>query len=355
MTESPSERTASSILPPAAPEDGGGEDAGGGRAARFFRRLIHERVPYGIDHLMAPLLRPSDTLVLSGYWRSGTTWLHESLARLMAAKTVFEPFHFLVPDVHEIFSDQGLSGRPAPFLELYMPFSGEPLRPPLHGVFKRALTADIPGRIVRLVRKGPAESLRRRVVVKFVRAHLCLRAAQKTFGMPVIHLYRDPRAVVGSIKRLNWSWLFEHLFLAEQLLEPADGRALYFDRWRAEILDYDRRDTISRIVAHWALTEMFLLDSYRTEPGARIAFLRYEDLCRAPERIPEILNGLMVPHRSRNDFRALDADSFSTSSSRRGASMSDRIGSWKEDLTSSEIARIEAIAEQFGFADRLRS
>jgi hypothetical protein len=319
--------------------------------------LTHEKLPYHIDRLLAARIDPRDTLVISGFWRSGTTWLQEVLAQLLKAKTVFEPLHFEVPAAREIFAYYQVAIKHDPFLELYLPYCGDQmLGEPLRSLFDKALRADLPGQGLRLLRSDVSEGLRRRIVLKFVRAQLCLRAAQNTFMMPVIHIYRDPRAIIASIKKTEWGWLFDHLWLREQLLEPRDGRADFFGRWRDEILEYDKSDAFARVTAYWALTEKFLQHCYGdADQRTRIVFVSYEELCQKREKsVSQILEKLGVrPEVPPEHNRVLDVDSFSTAQQRRGASMEERIAGWQKTLSRTEVATVESIVQRFGFADRL--
>lgn len=320
-----------------------------------LKSLKHKKISYPIDHALSSLIHPCDTLVVSGFWRSGTTWLQQSLAELIKAKTVYEPFHFMVPATKEIYSHNQLSTKDAPFLELYLPYCGNTTLNDyvLHSFFDKALRADIPGSVVRLVRNNVTESFCLRVILKLVRGHLCLRAAQNTFLMPAIHIYRDPRAIVASIKMTDWGWLFEHLSLQEQLLEPKDGRVDFFSNWYDEILQYDKKDKIVRITAYWALTEKFMQHCY-ADGQARFSFVSYEELALKKEKILlKILNQLRVNHVPDENLRVLDKDSNSTSDQRRGISVDERIFGWKKKLSSSEVDVIESIVYHFGFDDRL--
>jgi len=312
-------------------------------------------VYFGIDHAVAPLVRPGETLVISGFWRSGTTWLQEALGRMLRAKTVFEPMHFKVPVMRALLEHDRLASRPEPFRELYMPYCGNgALSPPLRDLFARSLRGDVSGRLVMPLRRGLSESFRRRVLVKVVRGHLCLRAVQDAFSMPILHVYRDPRAIIASIRKTDWSWLFTHLRLREQLLDPADGRAAFFSAYEDDIRRYDAGDDVDRIAAYWALTERCLQQSYEGST-ARVAFVRYEEVCGGgASRLPGILERLGLDGIAEAGDRNLDGDSFSTADSRRGASAEERIGGWRAQLSPGEVGRIEAIAERFGFGDRLR-
>jgi len=307
-----------------------------------------------IDHALADQINPADTVVVSGFWRSGTTWLEETLAEILQAKTIFEPFHFLVPAAKQLFKYYGVAKKSESFRELFIPYCGEralEMNPLLHHYYDRALRADLAGRAVRVLRKNALESHRARVLVKFTRGQFSLRAAQKTFSMPIIHVYRDPRAIVASAKMTDWYWLFDHLSLKEQLLEIKDGRAEFFAQWQEEIHEYDG-DKVSRIAAYWAMTEKFLQNAF-AKSASRIAFVSYERLCREPELIQHILGRLNVQKLWNGNLPAVTGDSFSTSNQRRGISSADRIRGWINVLSRPEIAAIEAVVRHFGFDNRL--
>ena len=51
----------------------------------------------GIDRGLAALGIARPLLIVSGFWRSGTTWLQECLAESLGAKTVFEPLSPMEP------------------------------------------------------------------------------------------------------------------------------------------------------------------------------------------------------------------------------------------------------------------
>lgn len=308
-----------------------------------------------VDRALAPQIDPRDTMVISGFWRSGTTWLEEALTEILQAKTIFEPFHFLVPSAKKLFKYYGIAKKPEPFRELFMPFCGDRTlewQPLLHQYYDRALRADLPGDAVRVLRQDAEECYRTRVVVKFTRGQLSLRAAQNTFGMPIIHVYRDPRAVIASAKMTDWYWLFDHLRLQEQLLDIKDGRANFFGQWAEAIAEYDN-DKVTRIAAYWSLTERFLQETFADGRG-RIAFVSYEELSRGKEEFMlALLVQLGVKKVWRDEVQLTNRDSYSTSQQRQGASTAERIAGWKKALTSAEIATIEAVVTRFGLAKRM--
>lgn len=325
--------------------------------ARVAVSLREGRLAYCVDRMVSVGMDPGRSLVVSGFWRSGTTWLQESLAHLLGAKTVFEPFHFEVPAARALLSASQPVARSAPFLELHMPYcGGAELSGELRRVFAGALRGTLAGRGTRLLRMDPRECLRRRIVVKLVRGHLCLSAARRSFGMPIIHVYRDPRGVIASVMQTGWDWLFDHLRLAEQLLEPRDGRAEAFGKWREAIEEYDEQGKIARLAAYWAITERHLSDSLQApDQKAACLFLSYEDLCRRREDflLETVARLGFAPPSSSGRGGVLDQESLSTSESRRGASLEDRILGWRNQLSEEQSSLIAGIAHRFGLSDRL--
>lgn len=331
-----------------------------GRA--LSREELEARVPkdrrgelaYWIDRALAFRFDPSETLVISGFWRSGTTWLEESLRDILRAKILFEPLDPLARDAQAVYADHHVAGKTHEFLRMYMPYCGDATLSsrPLRELFRRALCSESHGSWVRRFRKGWAESFRPRLVVKFVNAQLCLRAAQNTFGMPVLHVYRDPRAVIASIRKTRFHWLFDYLSLREQLLDVPDGRAEYFGQWRDEILRYDRYDPVARVAAYWSLTERFLQASYAGYQG-RFVCVSYEKLAQGREQVfSEVLKKLGL-RPWQEQFQVSEKDSPTTSNKQRGASITQRVAGWKNELSPTEIAMIESVVNRLGLADRL--
>lgn len=311
---------------------------------------------YGGDRLIAHRVRPAQTIVVSGFWRSGTTWLQQSLADMLEAKTIFEPLHLTVPGI-DIFYPKAHGTMHWDYYAVFMPFHQGRLEDSSaeHKFFEEALRGMTPGRWVRRLRSGVIlESRHHRVVLKMVRGQLLLRALYDTFSLPIVYITRDPRAIVASLTRSDRRFTFwDDISLVRQLLEPDDGRRNFFSQWEESIRRIDREDNIARLTAYWALTELYVRYSF-ADRREQVIFMSYEDLCREREEVVRrIIEQVGVPGaRARG---VMDQDSGTTEDDRLGASIEARIYGWKNELSASQINQVESTATLFGLEDRLFS
>lgn len=304
-----------------------------------------------LDSRNAAGIDPGSTLVVSGFWRSGTTWLQESLSALLGAKTIFEPFHYRVPLARELFRYYGLCKKPAPVRELFMPCCCEPnlaAQPFLQRYFDAALRGSLTGEIVRVLRTGVDESQCTRVVTKFTRGHLSLAAAHASFGMPLVHVRRDPRSVIASARMTSWSWLFDHLDLPEQLLQVKDGRRRLFAPHAAALREYNT-DTVSRMAAYWAMTENVMHQAFGLQQKERAVIVCYEALSLGgAAALLELLEQLGFESVDEAGLHTVGRDSFSTSVGRQGMTAEQRVRGWQRVLSMQEAQRIVDVVCELG-------
>jgi hypothetical protein len=313
-------------------------------------------------------LDPSDAVVVTGFWRSGTTWLLQSLAQALDAKGVFEPLHYdLRGYAHAVRQDcEPLHLHPE-YLSAFMPFmrAGFDAASTFNSYVRSALTGGIAepwvlGPRIEMRRHAGKSSqwrllevlyrlrtaLRTQVVTKFVRGHLLIPALHQTFDPVLIHIRRDPRSVAASFHRRDWPW-YKKLSLEEQLLDPEDGRSSYFSSWADLIRRYDREDPLVRVAAYWALLERFVDD---LPPHPRRTTISYEALCLHPrETLRELGNVLhTVP-----DASYFDRPSRTTEQRRRDASIRERILSWQDALGGQLAQRIERVIVELELSNTL--
>ncbi|MCS3672412.1 hypothetical protein GGQ21_003082 [Salinibacter ruber] len=308
-------------------------------------------------------LCPSEAVVITGFWRSGTTWLLEALSRSLDAKAVFEPLYpdttgySRIPSKHYHGSEEAIGG--------FMPFAPSHLAdgPKLKRHLIRSLTSAVPGVFVRSARfnirenegrnyscyiaalkERLADALRSRVVVKFTRAHLILPSLQSAFDPTVFHIRRDPRAVVESLIRKEWAGWIHDMSLAEYLLAPEDGRSDVFNRWADEIHQCDQQGGVAPVAGYWALAEWYVEEF---ADGQRVN-VSFEELCRDGNE-----------HLNANGHGADIQVSSSTlqgesRTSKKQKTVEDRIYGWSKRLSSGARRTIETVVRRFGMEKLLR-
>jgi len=304
---------------------------------------------------MAPCVNLEHGLFISGFWRSGTTWLQQSLAHILGAKTVFEP---LSPNSGMIIRKNGnvygLKTHESKFLATYLPFFRDDFSKnnSLQRILFNALRSKIGGFWVRRTRGSMLDSFRRSVIVKDVRIQFCLGAIQNTFSVPIIHIHRDPRAVIASLKRRNWwQWGLDELSLSQHLLKCNDGREDFFGKWEKTILKYEGASIIQRVTAYLAMSEIYVLE-YGGEK-ADVIFLVYEDLLKNGRDILRDVLYKMNPDKTYADTGPLLEASPTSKRGGHFTDIWDRIYGWKNELTREEAAEIEEVINDCGLEKRL--
>ncbi|MBN1274284.1 MAG: sulfotransferase [Candidatus Aminicenantes bacterium] len=328
-----------------------------------FRPWIHgikragfHEVSFFFDHLFSGTIDTSKSIIVSGFWRSGTTWLQQLLASVSRAKSVFEPFYPEVLWNHKTFIYRNLPNKSSCFLQTYMPFYEHDFSTNLEmkSFLDKVITSDIKSVWLRRGRKNISDSFHRRTVIKMVRGQLCLNAIHKTFHCTIVHIYRDPRAILASVKRGNWwkDWL-DSFSLREQLLEQPDNRNTFFGKWKEDIVRYDRQSPEQRVVAYWALTELYVQHCI-SQYGTPINFICYDDLYSHGKQI--IYNILDRVHLSYDKKEEIDLDMPSSTSRHKRdlLSFEQKKNSWKNELKPRISHLAESIAVRFGLEDRLK-
>lgn len=308
-------------------------------------------------------------VLINGFWRSGTTWLQESLENILQARSVFEPFNYHGACVYNSprqFSIKRCLPEFAPprydykFANLFMPFAPESLTafPITQQTIDMALRGQLIMRMYGDRRKTLRDCLALTVVTKFTRASMCLNAIARYFEVPVIHVCRDPRAVIASISRLdNGNFAegsFNELSLVDQLLKVEDGRYHYFRQWQSEIEAIEQTSATGRIAAYFCLTERFLEDTVRFDRRLNRVMVRYEDLVLSHGKaFIELISDLGLQPSD----RAFDADTPSATDwnnalhNRR--STKERLLSWQTKLSDHDQGLIKEVVKTFNMEHRL--
>lgn len=319
---------------------------------------IHGFMCTATDYAHGVSLPVDNGLVINGFWRSGTTWLQETVSGLLNAKSVFEPFNLPSKNILKCLPEIRPPRQDFQFLNALMPYVPDRFEQGsvLYSIIKQSLKGQLRGRSWQ--KRTLEECTRPNVVVKFTRGSLCAYAIANTFSAPILHIIRDPRAVITSIKSLeNGRWAegtFNDFSLRELLCDINDGRSQYFQQWASNIEAIDQTTDYGRLAGYYCLTERYLEDSFKSYQG-KFTMARYEDLIGShPSNVAKLLVGLGL---KTNINQSLDLDKpSSTDWGKRGwtqkVSKSDRLMGWKQQLSDYERELIEDIVISFNMQDR---
>ena len=281
-----------------------------------------------LDSLMAGAGLTKPVVFVSGFWRSGTTWLQESLAEALRAKTVFEPLSPLNSPRRAALAARFLDDEDA--AQAFIPGPEDDLDK-IWTVFDCAAASHGTDPFTLGCRWFVSESLRRTVVLKDVRSQRLLAPIHARYGVPVIHLRRHPCDVVSSLIRANWHWSFARVRLSALL--PISALAEEADPNRFD------QDEISRIAACWAWSERCAAESLADQDWARV--ITYEDMARDPE---SVLGSVCSALRLRPTTPVAFDRASATIEPREYKTRQTHAERWRQSLAKAEIDRVERIA-----------
>lgn len=307
-----------------------------------------------VDRLIAGIVRPEHAVVVTGFWRSGTTFLLERLTQLLRAKPLFEPFQpELAPYRGILDAARPAVATPQSFDTYFMPYA---MTDAMVAYLDRVLRYRLVDQRIQRSRtnltahgRRPAGvpalimqqwlALRTSVVAKFVRASLLIPALRCYFDGPVFHIRRQPQGVLASFKTADWS-AFQpaRISLRRLLLDVDDGRAAFFARWQTEIDTLDRGDAWQRLMGYWALTERFV-DAH----AEHYTILSYEALATGELDLAACLAQQGRPPRR---TASVAFNSSTTSARRAHLSARERAEGWGEVLSQAEIDTVDEVVDR---------
>lgn len=293
-----------------------------------------------IDIAVARYARPRVRSIINGFWRSGTTWVQESMANVANAKTIFEPLSAAGDTAKDIFNQFGIVD-PA-IQQACIP--GPDLMS--HPTMLAHLDASFYGmrwdQFQRLCRRGVLESTRRRIIVKGVRLHSALSMLARRYRAPIVHVRRHPCAVISSLARVKWGWSFDDVRLPKLFEHSLAGcTAEIWHRADIAIRNFDG-DTVSRLAAYWAMVELIAEREVAETASARIVW--YEDLMDDPRQSIRDLCAYcgLTAKRSFDHER----DSAVTSEATKSINPANRRNVWRTQLAGEDVGKIIRIINE---------
>ena len=266
----------------------------------------------------------TDSIVVAGTARSGTTWIGSTIAGPTGAREIFEPFNTQrVPEAR-------------PFGEFPYRRADEDDQA-LASFWRTILTGRIRGPWV----DGYVDRLRPRGrVVKAVRANLMLAWMHRTFpAVPIVLVLRHPCAVAFSREQAGWnpdadihSILAQHRLVADHLQDVVD------------VIHRARTAAAKRAVI-WCV--QYRVPLRQLGPGS-VVEAWYEHLCRDPQgELPRLLAGLGVRWTPAVLERANQPSAKALASS-AVVTGDDKVERWRSAMPPSDIDDVLSVVREFG-------
>ncbi|USD43117.1 sulfotransferase [Vibrio sp. SCSIO 43135] len=288
------------------------------------------KTSYLLDHVVARTQQTTPILI-SGFWRSGTTWVQEVMAQTITAKTMFEP---LAPNTF-LPLHHGLPVKSSAYLPLTSKvLTAEDLRLldlSFSGVAPRRSNFNY------LCRKTLQETLNRRVVVKLVRGQFLLPFLSERYDLPmVLHVSRHPMAVAFSMLRTNWAWNINEVDYSETYFREAKTELTVEQQDILNtLMEFSHETPERKVAALWALSEQF---AYQQDC---VRGFKYEELLQDPHTgFTAMANAVNQPVSG--PIEAGKATAV-TEADRKNIDTSARLHSWKEKLSVRQQNEIRSV------------
>jgi hypothetical protein len=265
--------------------------------------------------------------LVAGTARSGTVWLADMIASQVPCRIMFEPFNpELVPEYREFHYFQYM--RPGSQNKNLYIFA--------HSVFTGVIRNS-------WIDHQNQQIFPKYRLVKEIRVNLMLRWLHDNFPeVPIIFLMRHPCAVALSRMQLGWATDRDiEPFLSQPSL-VLDHLAPYIDTIRNAKTDEEKHAVI------WSVSNLIPLKQFQAT-GLKVVF--YEDLCTQPEiELPAIFEALGQEYLETDVTRIAGRPSQTTRKDSAIVIGTDKVESWKESLSSTQIDNILRIVDAFGLS-----
>lgn len=203
-------------------------------------------------------------VIIVGTARSGTSWLSETMARQHRYRMLFEPEQETRTRRGYLLCDQWIRNlEDAPDAHRY-----------LKQVFANGVNCDwIAQNSNRRFKRHLWPLIPKKYIIKFVRANLLAAYMNTTFNIPVIHMVRNPYAVIQSQLQVDFPWLTDmrHFSSQPKLVQ------LIQDHISLDITALSNFSKVELLALRWCIENVIPLEVLPHTKG-QYEVVRYEDL-----------------------------------------------------------------------------
>ena len=190
--------------------------------------------------------------IIVGSARSGTSWLAETIAKQHRYRMLFEPDHeFQTPKGH-LLCDR--------FVEEKAGF--EKGNHYLTQVFSNTVDCNwIAQNSNRKWKRHLWPLIPKKFIIKFVRCNLSAKYMNEAFGIPVIHILRNPYDVLESQERVQFPWLYDLSHFASQ--EPLVNTIL--QHFEYDISNWEALSVLEKLALRWCIENVVSIKIQQAE------------------------------------------------------------------------------------------
>lgn len=203
-------------------------------------------------------------IIIVGTARSGTSWLSETIAQQHRYRMLFEPDQEQRTKKGYLICDQWIENEDE---------SLDAVRY-LNQIFLNRVDCNwIAQNSNRKFKMHLWPFIPKKFVIKFVRANLSAKFINDYFGIPVIHLIRNPYEVIESQLKVRFPWLINLKCFASQ----PKLVTLISSNFELDITKYDHFTEVEKLAIRWCIENVIpleILSPYISNSKV----IRYEDL-----------------------------------------------------------------------------
>ncbi len=300
-----------------------------------------------IDQLSSFNKKPSDAIIISGFWRSGTTFFFELIQKLTNGKVVSEPFEFRFKPSRKYHLKKNFmtsNGNYITEMYPYIPINSKDLN---LLIFIEKLTKGSIGDYKTHRRKPLKNSFKSPVIVKFVRANLAIGAIQNHFACKTIFILRHPAAIVASILRGEGMRYFLTIDYFKDIFTLQSHLMKDYLHHYSHLLSKDNYNPIEYITLYWCITNIVPLLQIQTNNFNPYIIYYEEFMLNQNSSIQDLVRYLETDKNNSHNIDMFE-NSSTTRSNRINSSLHDRIFGWKNELQPDQISMIYNICALFG-------
>jgi len=181
-----------------------------------------------------------------GSARSGTSWLAETISAQHRYRLLFEPEHEYHTKNGILICDKDLNQNNI----------SQPAENYLKKVFGNQVNNDwIAQCSNRKLKRHLWPWIPKKIIIKFVRANLAAHYMNENFGIPLIHILRNPYDVIHSQQRVRFPWLYDLSHFQKQEEFVAMVNSLY----KINLKEIDNYSEIQVLALRWCLENVIPL------------------------------------------------------------------------------------------------